>query len=696
MNIVPSEGLVLADPLARRLVSDLRSIFRESDTSDFWFYHSFPLYKDSEGQNVLADALLVTPKHGVVAFALPAGKARLSPTMTRFEQVPAHIHSRLIRTKSLRKGLSTLIPCINAAIALFDETSAGDSFDGIPIISGRDSLETLLESISSEPLATNVFSQLLATIDGAKGLIRPQPRQDPNAGSKAQIAYLVETAINDFDLYQKHGMFGGLTGPTRIRGIAGSGKTVVLAMKAALIHLANPDAHILYTFYTKSLFQHVQRLITRFYRQFDDRDPNWDRIHIMHAWGGKTTPGVYYNQAKRLGIEALTYRTARVPSLLARLEPFEYACKQIEDHSAFSSAYDYVLVDEAQDFPPSFIRLCHRLAHEGRFVFAYDELQNIFQTSAPTVESIFGGTVSLADDVVLRVCYRNPKEILLCAHAVGFGFYGTKMVQTLDGPQHWESLGYKIVSGSFEEGDTVVVERPDDTSLTVVSSNTDVDSIVSALTFNNQTDETEAVARWIIDDVKVGGLHPDDIMVVSVDDRNARTYLRQIQHHLVNAKIPVNNVHEDTGSLKSFWIDGHATLTTVHKAKGNEAFAVYVVGCDAPMRSPNVRNRNILFTAMTRAKAWLRVTGVGQEAEELQKEIQRAKELCPRLQFSQPSPAEIELIRRDIADSIDRKAKVQKVLSDLLDLTDEVDADEIMTLLRQSKNRERRRKATDD
>lgn len=696
MNIVPSPGLVMADPLARRLVNDLNAAFRSQDTSDCWFYHSFPLYKDSEGNKVLADALFVSPQHGVVAFALPAGVAQVEATMSRFEHVPAHIHSRLIRTKALRSGLSTLVPTINAALVLFDDTSIGTSYNDVPIICDAASLSAFLSSLTTaSPLSEEVFAQLLATLAGAKGLIRPQPRQDPNAGAKAKIAYLVETAINDFDLHQKHGMFGALTGPTRIRGIAGSGKTVVLAMKAALIHLANPDAHILYTYYTKSLFQHVQRLITRFYRQFDDRDPNWDRIHILHGWGGKTMPGVYFNQAKRLGVDALTYSTARIPALLARREPFDFACKQIEDHPNFSSLYDYVLVDEAQDFPPTFIRLCHRLAHNGRFAFAYDELQNIFQPSAPTVDSIFGGTVTLTDDVVLRVCYRNPKEILLCAHAIGFGFYGT-LVQTLDGAEHWQSLGYNIIAGSFQEGDTIVLERPDDTSLTLVSSNTDIDSIVSAIVFNSDTDEASAVSEWIVKDIKEGGLHPDDIMVVTVDDRNARTYLRQVQHNLVKAGIPANNVHEDTGSLKAFWIDGHVTLSTVHKAKGNEAFAVYVVGVDAPMRMPKVRNRNILFTAMTRAKAWLRVTGVGDEARAFATELQQAKDLCPRIQFIQPSPAQIELIKRDIAESLDRKAKVQKVLSDLLDLTDEVDPDEVMTLLRRSKSKRGKGQPTTD
>src|SRR5207244_4454545 len=112
------------------------------------------------------------------------------------------------------------------------------------------------------------------------------------------------------DQRQKHGSMIELDGLQRIRGLAGSGKTVVLAMKAALTHLRDPEARILYTFSTKSLYQHIQRLVTRFYRQYDDRDPDWTRLKIMHAWGGRNTPGVYYDACVASGVEPMRYTEA--------------------------------------------------------------------------------------------------------------------------------------------------------------------------------------------------------------------------------------------------------------------------------------------------------------------------------------------------------------------------------------------------
>ena len=58
-------------------------------------------------------------------------------------------------------------------------------------------------------------------------------------------------------------------------------------------------------------------------------------------------------------------------------------------------------------------------------------------------------------------------------------------------------------------------------------------------------------------------------------------------------------------------MDGKVTLSTVHRAKGNEAAAVIVTGIDAlyPLRDSRT-GRNRIFTAFTR-RTWLRVSGVG-------------------------------------------------------------------------------------
>jgi len=103
----------------------------------------------------------------------------------------------------------------------------------------------------------------------------------------------------------------------------------------------------------------------------------------------------------------------------------------------------------------------------------------------------------------------------------------------------------------------------------------------------------------------------------------------------------------------------------VHKAKGNEAFVVYVVGADAAFQPPNKRNRNMLFTAMTRAKGWVRVSGMGPYALECVKEIEEAKRNCPFIRFTYPSPKQMEFIRRDLGSRAIVDQRMQRILDGL-------------------------------
>ena len=106
-----------------------------------------------------------------------------------------------------------------------------------------------------------------------------------------------------------------------------------------------------------------------------------------------------------------------------------------------------------------------------------DELQNIFSVKLKSTRELFGVDENgeplidleraanelpayLSNDVVLNKCYRNPGEILICAHALGFGIYGETIVQMLDDRDHWKDVGYEVVQGDFVEGSETIIERP--------------------------------------------------------------------------------------------------------------------------------------------------------------------------------------------------------------------------------------------
>ena len=89
--------------------------------------------------------------------------------------------------------------------------------------------------------------------------------------------------------------------PRCIRGLAGSGKTIVLALKASYLHALHPDWTIAITFHTRYLYQQFKNLVTNFYFYHVREEPNWGKLKILHSWGTRSEPGVYAEIALAYG-----------------------------------------------------------------------------------------------------------------------------------------------------------------------------------------------------------------------------------------------------------------------------------------------------------------------------------------------------------------------------------------------------------
>jgi superfamily I DNA and RNA helicase len=245
--------------------------------------------------------------------------------------------------------------------------------------------------------------------------------------------------------------------------------------------------------------------------------------------------------------------------------------KNLLEQTEIVPIFDYIFIDEGQDFPVSFVRLCHSLARDGKFTLAYDDLQTIFQASTPSAAEIFGvdedgsPKASFEEDALLHKCCRNPRELLIVAHALGFGLYGSKIVQMLESPEHWEDIGYEVVEGEFEAGHLIKVERPKENSLRIISDISGFDEIVQVRRFESLDTEVSNVVSDVVNGLR-DGLKPEDILVVSVDDRHAKEYLTKIERSLAANKIHSNNLHADSFGIRDFAVDGRVTLSTVHKA----------------------------------------------------------------------------------------------------------------------------------
>ncbi len=106
-----------------------------------------------------------------------------------------------------------------------------------------------------------------------------------------------------------------------------------------------------------------------------------------------------------------------------------------------------------------------------------------------------------------------------------------------------------------------------------------------------------------------------------------------------------SNLEEFYGLTSPFTLTGKVSLSTVYRAKGNEAAAVFAVGVDA-VEIKGRGGRNKLFTAFTRSKAWLRVSGIGPLADRVFAELKVANDSAPEMKFIMPDLRVIDTIQR--------------------------------------------------
>lgn len=218
----------------------------------------------------------------------------------------------------------------------------------------------------------------------------------------------------------------------------------------------------------------------------------------------------------------------------------------------------------------------------------------------------------------------------------------------LESKEHWEDFGYEVTSGALSPGKPVIINRPVENSPSTISRSNTIDQIITVKQCSAATEEAAHVAERIRVDVAEQGVPPEEILVICADDRNAAGYFNLITRELSKFGIRVNNLQEDTYSIRDFQREQCITLSTIYKAKGNEAYVVYIVGIDALFHGPTPRLRNRAFTAMTRAKGWLYLTGVGNATASFNREITLAKKHYPNLSFVYPSEEELVYMKRDL------------------------------------------------
>lgn len=217
-----------------------------------------------------------------------------------------------------------------------------------------------------------------------------------------------------------------------IQGLAGTGKTELLLHKLKDLYMQGKTTKIVFTCFNKILAQSMKKRIPDFFNFMRvEEQIKWnDRLWVMSSWGskGQPTSGVYSHICSEYQLEFHPY---------SYQWQFDAVCKaaieELSQMEGIEPCFDYVLIDESQDFPQSFFELCELVTRYVVYI-AGDIFQDIYDR---TIDQ------SVQSDYLLNKCYRTDPKTLMFAHAVGMGLYEEPVIRWLEDDE-WISCGYKI------------------------------------------------------------------------------------------------------------------------------------------------------------------------------------------------------------------------------------------------------------
>lgn len=692
----------------KEVADNLAQSFRQKYPSvEGEMYLGYPIYHDEvTGRKVCVDIALIS-KIGVFIINI------LNTPVTDYGEIQDDIYAKveskfkkqpfLFKRKKLIFEFQTITYCEGQM----------DEQDEYLLAKSNDDLMYFIETYEEPELFSDddLYGKILSGIQEAYGINNHSLREGINEGTKAYAINQMATLVEKYGNSQMEAILSDIEGIQRIRGMAGSGKTIVLARKAAELHTAHPDWDIVVTYSTRSLKGQLENLISRFYANKNDGAKyNNKKLKIMQAWGSSYSHGVYYEICLMHGISPLSYTEARA-TYGRNANLFSQMCADLlKDIDSFKKMYDCVLIDEAQDFDKNFLQLCSKvIGSQQRLVYAYDELQSLNEEQMPSPEEIFGHGVE--NDTPLIVCYRNQGPVIVTAHAMGMGLYRKEgLVQLPGSADVWSAIGY-ISDNPIREGEEATLYRTKETSPDFL--NVDKSEIIKFSKYKDAAEMYDALFETISEDITTEQLTPRDIMIIDMDTLSYSnnynkliTYLYAVNEDRASEGGTEYQFHIHTAGAASpedFFRDHSIVYSSVRRAKGNESFMVYIVNAQKCVNTIQRRtDRNALFTAITRSKGWVRVFGYGEDMQTLCDEFEKIKEHDFKLYFEHyPTKAEQETIflnnqdvegrdkrafdqTKELINRLSQEGSISKV--QLMKQLFDADTEELLQLLRESEN----------
>ena len=360
-----------------------------------------------------------------------------------------------------------------------------------------------------------------------------------------------------------------------IRGVAGSGKTLILASRAKLLSKQHPEWKILILCYNISLARFIEQMVQQMMLEPDDLfdfDPLVKRkghlieVRNFHAW----LQNDLHISERRISatLEKLRKREIILPS------------------------YDAILIDEGQDFEPEWLELASEVLNPETksLLLVEDRAQSIYKRKRSYVQDT--GLDFRGRSKILNINYRNTSQIVSFA----WSFY-----------QSNSSLKDKVVTkeldGEIIAPQSTLRRGPEP-------------AIIKCEHFFKEADLVARQIKKLHDEKKVP--YSEMLILYRVQKFSTMHYVDALQRALDYYGIKHFWITENSETKRTFSKDDNCVkISTIESSKGLDFQAVFIVNVDnMPFKYEEdvEREVSLLYIGMTRAKEYLFLSYSGESS----------------------------------------------------------------------------------
>lgn len=427
-----------------------------------------------------------------------------------------------------------------------------------------------------------------------------------------------------------------------IQGLAGTGKTELLLHKLKDLYVNEDDTKIVFTCHNKILAENLKTRIPEFFNFMKvDEQIKWnERLWTISSWGSEkdSHSGIYSYLCNYYNISFQRYSYTTTFATVCR-----NALRELEEIKEFEPCFNYILIDESQDFPQEFFSLCEKVTKNTVYI-AGDIFQNVFDHEIVS---------KVTPDFLLNKCYRTDPRTLMFAHAVGMGLLENPKLRWLNDDE-WEACGYVIEkSNGMYNLNRKPLRRFED----VKATGTDSIKLV-ATESDNYINKIINILNEIVDNNKT--VTPDDIGIIFLENSKTNYNLANELQILIKQKFGWNvNIGYETKSKQKNTL----FVSNRNNVKGLEFPFVICITQD-PI-SMDLQIRNSIYMMLTRSfltTYFIMSTSNGELINTLQIGIDNInKNEC--LYISEPNNAQKETLRNTIIN----KNRISKSQYDLVE-----------------------------